>query len=244
MQKIIGECFFGSFLGLVRYSADSVNEVQALRETVARLRGTGGCPWDREQTHQSLTRCLVEECAELLDTIDRLDYSHMREELGDVLLQVVFHAQIREEEGDFSLEDVARDINSKLVRRHPHVFGDKRLNTSAEVLVEWEKIKATEKKNGAQHVGLFKNLPPQLPALLHAYDVYKQIRKEDMDCAGLVDASEIKSLADGLDEETAGSLIFSLAAACRDAGIDPEAALRRYTQHLMEAIEDAHCSKQ
>lgn len=217
-----------------------MDEVQALRKTVAALRAPGGCPWDREQTHQSLTRCLIEECAELLDTIDRDDHEHMREELGDVLLQVIFHAQIREEAGDFNLQDVARDINDKLIRRHPHVFGDKKLDTSDEVLVEWEKIKATEKKNGTQREGLFKHLPMQLPALLYAYDIYKQIRKQELDSAGTFEQDEIDTLADGLDEETAGSLIFSLAAACRDAGIDPEAALRRYSQQIMEAIEDAN----
>ena len=97
--------------------------IEELRQTMARLRAPDGCPWDREQTHQTLARCLIDECSELLDTIDRNDIPHMREELGDVLIQVVFHAQLAAERGDFTFDDVAREINAKLVRRHPHVFG-------------------------------------------------------------------------------------------------------------------------
>ena len=119
-----------------------------LKTTIARLRGPGGCPWDQEQTHASLVRCLIDEVSELIDTIDRADLPHMREELGDVLIQVVFHAQLAEEAGKFSLEDDAREVNEKLVRRHPHVFGTGKLDTSEQVLVQWEQIKALEKKNG------------------------------------------------------------------------------------------------
>ncbi|HCR37210.1 MAG TPA: MazG family protein, partial [Opitutae bacterium] len=101
-----------------------MNTLQSLRNTVARLRAPDGCIWDREQTHQSIRDCLVEECAELLDAIDREDYPHMREELGDMLLQVFFHAQIAEEAGRFTIEDIAKEIDDKLIRRHPHIFGD------------------------------------------------------------------------------------------------------------------------
>ena len=97
--------------------------IDELRRTMARLRAPDGCPWDREQTHQTLARCLIDECSELLDTIDRNDLPHMREELGDVLIQVVFHAQLAAERGDFNFDDVAREINEKLIRRHTHVFG-------------------------------------------------------------------------------------------------------------------------
>ena len=109
------------------------------------LRAPDGCPWDREQDHQSLRICLIEECCELLDTIDRLDFDHMREELGDVLLQVIFHTQLAEEEGRFDLEAVAAEINEKLIRRHPHIFGETRLETSDQVLHQWDAIKAGEK---------------------------------------------------------------------------------------------------
>ena len=105
-----------------------------LRKTIARLRAPGGCPWDQEQTHASLVRCLIDECSELIDTIDRLDLPHMREELGDVLIQVIFHAQLAEEAGKFDLEDVAREVNEKLIRRHPHVFGDVKVNSTDEAM--------------------------------------------------------------------------------------------------------------
>src|SRR5471032_464798 len=156
-----------------------MSAIEELRHTIARLRGPGGCPWDQEQTHQSLTRCLIDECSELLDTIDRLDLPHMREELGDVLIQVIFHAQLAEEAGHFNLEDVAREVNEKLVRRHPHVFGTGRLDTSEQVLRQWEEIKAVEKRaKGESGQPLFKELPPRLPAAMYAEAVWKQVCKK------------------------------------------------------------------
>jgi len=212
--------------------------IDDLRETVATLRGPGGCPWDIEQTHQSLCDCLVEECAELLDTIDRLDYEHMQEELGDVLLQVIMHTQMGEEEGRFSFDDVARDINEKLVRRHPHVFGDMKLADSDAVLKKWEEIKAEEKKNGLRPLedGPFKHLPPQLPALRYAYNVYKQIDKKQLPVEGEFALAAVDELADGLTEADAGRALFELAAACRKAGIDPETALRRHASAAQRTI--------
>lgn len=212
--------------------AQNLREMSAiddLIETVARLRGPGGCPWDIEQTHQSLCDCLVEECAELLDTIDRLDYEHMREELGDLLLQVVMHAQMAREEQRFSFEEVAHDINDKLVRRHPHVFGDISLQDSEAVLAQWDKIKAAEKKNGPQpaHHSPFKHLPPKLPALLHARELYKQITKKNLPAENALDSDAIKAASHDLTEAEAGRRLFTIAAACRQAGIDPETALRR-----------------
>jgi XTP/dITP diphosphohydrolase/tetrapyrrole methylase family protein/MazG family protein len=209
----------------------------ALRQTVARLRAPGGCPWDIEQTHQSLCDCLVEEVAELLETIDRLDMEHMREELGDLLLQVVMHAQMAEEAGYFDLEAVAAEINEKLIRRHPHVFGDLDLADSDAVLQNWDRIKAEEKKNGVQSEGLFKHLPPRLSALLTARDVFKQINKKQLPAPASVDKKGIEALAAGLSEAEAGKRLFELAAACRLAGIDPESALRRFTQTVQDQTE-------
>lgn len=209
----------------------------ALRQTVARLRAPGGCPWDIEQTHQSLCDCLVEEVAELLETIDRLDMPHMREELGDLLLQVVMHAQMAEEAGYFDLEAVAAEINEKLIRRHPHVFGDLDLADSDAVLQNWDRIKAEEKKNGVQSEGLFKHLPPRLSALLTARDVFKQIHKKQLPAPASVDQNAIEALSARLSEEEAGKRLFELAAACRLAGIDPESALRRFTQTVQDQTE-------
>ena len=217
----------------------NMSAVEDLRRTVARLRAPGGCPWDQEQTHQSLAVCLIEECAELLDTIDRLDMAHMREELGDVLIQVVFHAQLAEEKGLFDLEGVAREINEKLIRRHPHVFGTGKLDTAEQVVVQWEQIKATEKKNGNQPVatGVFKRQPPALPTLLNALEVYKQIHKKKLPAGDAIDEARVQQLATGLTEAQAGKMIFELAAACRQAGIDPESALRRETSRITQAVE-------
>jgi len=215
-----------------------MSAIDELRQTVARLRAPDGCPWDREQTHHSLTRCLVDECSELLDAIDRLDLPHMREELGDVLVQIIFHAQLAAERGDFDFDDVAREINEKLVRRHPHVFGPNRLRTSEEVLVQWDAIKRVEKAAaGRPETALFKPLPPQLPALMFAEAVWKQIEKKKLPVEGLVDADAVRRLEGELDEGTIGRRLFELAAACRARGLDPEAALRRETARVMAAVE-------
>ncbi len=212
--------------------------IDELRRTVARLRAPDGCPWDIEQTHQSLARSLIDECSELLDTIDRLDLPHMREELGDVLIQVVFHAQIAEERGDFNFEDVAREINEKLIRRHPHVFGPDKLQTSDQVLVQWEQIKAQEKAvTGRTESALFKPLPPRLPALMFAEAVDKQIEKKKLPADGTLDLVEVTRLADGLDEAAAGKKLFELAAACRRRGIDPEGVLRNECDRIMREVE-------
>ncbi len=215
-----------------------MSSIEALQETMAKLRGPGGCPWDREQDHRSLARCLIEECAELLDTIDRGDMEHMKEELGDVLLQVVFHARMAEEAGHFDFDAVAAEINRKLVRRHPHVFGDLKLDDSEAVLDQWDAIKSREKgdRNGG---GPFKALPPALPSLLHAYQVFKQIEKKALELPASVPVTNdrIDALAATLDEEEAGARLFEIAAACRLKRIDPESALRRFALRLRQALE-------
>ncbi|MBI4625462.1 MAG: MazG family protein [Verrucomicrobia bacterium] len=216
-----------------------MSAMDELRQTMARLRGAGGCPWDQEQTHASLVRCLIDEVSELIDTIDREDYPHMREELGDVLIQLVFHACIAEEKGQFDLDDVAREITGKLVRRHPHVFGPGKLETSAQVIEKWEEIKATEKKNGpaASGPGIFKDLPPRLPALMFAEAVWKQIEKKQLPAEGAVDVAQVRALGRQLDEAVLGRMLFELTAAARAKGLDPEGALRRHTTQVMRDVE-------
>src|SRR4051812_8834672 len=216
-----------------------MSAIDDLRQTMARLRAPDGCPWDQEQTHASLVRCLIDEVSELIDTIDRRDYPHMREELGDVLIQIVFHAQIAAEAGEFTFDDVARDINDKLIRRHPHVFGSKKLETSAQVITEWEKIKATEKKNGPAATGkTFKDLPPRLPALMFAEAVWKQIQKQGLPAEGSVDLAQVEALGRQLDEATLGRRLFELTAAARAKDLDPEGALRLHASKVMAGIED------
>jgi XTP/dITP diphosphohydrolase/tetrapyrrole methylase family protein/MazG family protein len=215
-----------------------MSAIDELRQTIARLRGPGGCPWDQEQTHQSLARCLIDECSELLDTIDRLDLPHMREELGDVLIQVIFHAQLAEEAGHFDLEEVAREVNEKLVRRHPHVFGEGKLETSEQVLTQWEKIKAGEKRaKGDPSRSVFKELPPRLPALMYAESVWKQIEKKGLVPDSGVDTERIARLAAEMDPATLGRTLFEIAAAAQSRNMDPEGMLRRHADGLMRHVE-------
>jgi MazG family protein len=215
-----------------------MSAIDELRHTIARLRGRDGCPWDQEQTHQSLARCLIDECSELLDTIDRLDLPHMREELGDVLIQVIFHAQLAQEAGHFDLEEVAREVNEKLIRRHPHVFGAGKLETSEQVLAQWEQIKAGEKgARGAAGPPVFKELPPRLPALMYAEAVWKQVGKKGLAAESGVDTERVARLAAGLDPEALGRMLFEIAAAAQDRGLDPEGSLRRHADGLMRHVE-------
>ena len=225
--------------------------IESLLATVARLRAPGGCPWDIEQTHKSLCDCLIEEVAELLETIDRSDYPHMREELGDLLLQVVMHAEIAAERGDFIFEYVTREVNEKMIRRHPHVFGTSKAGDTAAVLKQWEEIKAKEKLiagGGAptksqsalppSGAALFKETPPALTALLKAREVWKDVKKKKLAVsAALADAETIAARAKDLTEEKAGAELFAWVAACREAGIDPESALRRHTTRVMDSAK-------
>ncbi len=216
-----------------------MSAIDDLCSTMARLRGPGGCPWDQEQTHGTLVRCLIDEVSELIDTIDRGDMPHMREELGDVLIQVVFHARMAEEKGIFNFDDVAREINEKLVRRHPHVFGTGKLDTSEQVIVQWDAIKALEKKNGPPQPEskVFKDLPPRLPALMFAEAVWKQIEKKQLPATGIVDAAQVAAVGEQLDEATLGRMLFELTAAARVRGLDPEGALRLHATKVMRDVE-------
>lgn len=218
-----------------------MSEIQRLREIVAKLRAPDGCPWDIEQTHQSLSRCLVEETSEVLETIDNQDMPAMREELGDLLLQVVMHSQIAEEAESFDLEDVAREINEKLIRRHPHVFGEgAELESADEVLARWDEIKAAEK--AAKGVSpdkrkIFRDLPPRLPALLFALDVYKRADKAGLAAKASWNEPEGNTSEAEPDEDKMGRELFLLVSACRKAGVDPESALRRYASEMVEELE-------
>ena len=210
---------------------------------MSHLRSPEGCPWDQEQTHQSLTRCLIEEVSETLEAIDENDMELLEEELGDLLLQVVFHAQIAKENGNFDIEDVARGISDKLVRRHPHVFGDEKgtIEQADQVVDRWEQVKAEEKKQKGISDGnpsIFKNLPPRLPALLFANDIYKRAEKADLEDRLSLDKGKIDSMTQNLDQEKAGRALFELVAACRKSGLDPEACLRDFTSKQMHEAED------
>ena len=210
--------------------------IDLLLATTARLRAPDGCPWDREQTHRTICDCLVEEVAELVQAIDRNDVENLREELGDLLFHVAMHAQMAAEAGQFTFDDVAREVNEKMVRRHPHVFGDgAKLGSSDAVVTQWEQIKLKEK--GAKKPTVFKELPPSLNALLTAREVWKQVRKKQLAVGATVDVPAVDAQSKGLTEDSAGSRLFELVAACRDAGIDPDSALRRHTARVVAEAE-------
>ena len=219
-----------------------MSEIQRLRNIVAKLRAPDGCPWDREQTHHSLVQCLVEEVSEVIEAIDNQDSTAMEEELGDLLLQVVMHARLAEEEGKFDLEAVACGIADKLIRRHPHVFGDNetKIDSPDEVLDRWELIKEQEKKNAGlsqERNPVFKDLPPKLPALLYARDVYKRASKHRLVDKGEWSEEVVDKAMESLDENLAGQALFELVASCRKKGIDPESALRRFASKQVKILK-------
>jgi MazG family protein len=228
----------------IKAECQTVSELQRLMEIMAHLRGPEGCPWDQEQTHETLTRCLVEEVSETLEAIDEKDMELLEEELGDLLLQVVFHAQIAKENGNFDMEDIARGISNKLVRRHPHVFGDEKgtIDQADQVVDRWEQVKAEEKKQKGEsgdNSTIFKKLPPRLPALLFAYDIYKRAENANVHTKMTLTEKKIDLLSQDLDEEKAGRALFELVAACRKSGLDPEASLRSFASKQMKEIEKA-----
>lgn len=215
--------------------------MQDLLNTVERLRAPDGCPWDREQTHETLVRCLLEESAEFIDTIDEKDFDHMREELGDVLLQVVMHAQLAKEAGHFDFGDVAADINAKLIRRHPHVFGTTKADTTEKVLVQWAAIKEEEKKSkpmNSEPAGALKRPPRNLTTLLYADELLKQLAKVHY-VPPTLDEQRVVDLAQELTEDAAGRKLLELVAACRKAKVDPEAALRKIARNIENTYEDS-----
>jgi tetrapyrrole methylase family protein / MazG family protein len=206
-----------------------------LVRVMARLRGPGGCPWDHEQTHRSLARHLLEETHEALEAIDADDHDLLREELGDVLLQVVFHAQIASDDRAWDVDDVADAITRKLIRRHPHVFGDVDVSGSDEVLVNWERIKADEKGETA----LEDDIPDTLPALARAAKVQRRaggwgFEWRSVDSAIEALEEEVAELRQHTDqanaEEEIGDVLFATVAVARKLGVDAESALRRTTR--------------
>jgi len=209
---------------------------------MARLRGPGGCPWDREQDHRSLAKHLLEEAHEVLDAVDDEDADRLRDELGDVLLQVVFHAQMAAEAGDFDIDDVAEATVAKLIRRHPHVFGDVQVESAGEVLVNWERIKAEE----TGHRRLDDDIPATLPALARAAKVQRRAAGWGFEWRSTADAlvavhEELDELERATDprnaEEEIGDVLFAVAALGRKLGVDPESALRRTVRGFAERYE-------
>jgi len=209
---------------------------EAFQEIIAHLRAPDGCPWDREQTHQSLRTHLMEEAYEALEAIDRGDMDGMQEEFGDLLLQIVLHAQIANEEGKFSINSLIKNIYDKIVRRHPHVFGDLALDGVKGVLQNWEKLKEAERKdNGKKEKGPLDGVPQALPALTQAQEYQDRAARVGFDWPvvdGVLDkvAEEIQEIKSATNEaelaEEIGDLFFALVNLARWKKIDAESALR------------------
>jgi tetrapyrrole methylase family protein/MazG family protein len=227
-------------LWIPELDAPIAREVERFTELVATLRRE--CPWDREQTHRSLMRHLVEETYEVLDAIEHVDpdtgtgYEHLEEELGDLLFQVVFHATLAAEAGQFTLADVATTVHDKLYRRHPHVFGDVDVGGADDVVRNWEQIKKEEK--GRESV--FEGIPSALPALLLASKI--QRKADTLADLGVeippspsFDVLE-ESIHELPDAESVGELLFALTRLAHQAGVDPEQALRAYTRRYRETV--------
>ncbi|MBN1452761.1 MAG: nucleoside triphosphate pyrophosphohydrolase [Anaerolineales bacterium] len=209
---------------------------EAFQEIVAHLRAPDGCPWDREQTHASLRTHLLEEAYEALEAIDAGDVGGMQEEFGDLLLQIVLHAQIANEEGEFTINSLIKSIHDKIVRRHPHVFGDLALDGVNGVLRNWEKLKEAERKdNGKKKKGLLDGVPLALPALTQAQEYQDRAARVGFDWPvvdGVLDkvAEEIQEIRSATNEaelaEEIGDLFFALVNLARWKKIDAESALR------------------
>ena len=204
----------------------------ALREIIAKLRAPDGCPWDRQQTHASLKPYLVEECYEALQALEEGAAQKLREELGDLLLQIMLHAQIAAENGEFDIEDVVKGISSKLIHRHPHVFGGLKVEDASEVELNWEALKQVERQEGE---ALLSSVPKQMPALAYSQSVQRRVAQVGFDWERVEEI--IDKLAEEVDEirqaqsqdERArefGDLLFTLANVSRRLDIDLEAALR------------------
>ncbi len=210
------------------------------------LRAEDGCPWDREQTHKSIRNNLIEETYEVIEAIDKEDPVLLREELGDVMLQVVFHSQIAEEEGQFDVGNVTDEICRKLIHRHPHIFGNVNVNNSEEVLKNWEIIKSEEKERRTITDKL-NAVPRMLPALMRATKVGKKASCFDFpDVASAMDkvSEELAEVSDALTEgnqdtvcEELGDLLLSVTSLCRKAGVDAETALNVATDKFIERFE-------
>lgn len=214
----------------------------ALVQTIWRLRQPDGCPWDREQTHESIERNMIEEAYEAVDAIEQRDQAHLREELGDVLMQVLLHAQIDADEGGFTIDDVCAELNEKLIRRHPHVFGDVDASDPEEALASWDEVKRQEREaagkasSNAAEPGLLDSIPRAMPALMQCQKISKRAAKAGFDWPTTADVwqqmaseraeFEAEEPGSAAAAEEFGDILFSLVNVARREHIDAEAALR------------------
>lgn len=227
--------------------ATQTKNIARLLRIMERLRGPGGCPWDREQTHESIRHNLIEECYEALEALDSGDVGAFRDELGDLLLQIVFHAQMAGEAGRFDFDSIAGSVCEKLVRRHPHVFGSKKARDSAEVLKQWEAIKKSEKS--AASIVHLEELPRHLPALLKADKVQRKVARVGFDWKRADDVvakieeelRELKAAHASGDrkrfEEELGDLLFAAVNLARFEGLHAEELLDRAVAKFVKRFQ-------
>lgn len=195
-----------------------MKEFDQLIDIIGELLGPNGCPWDRKQSMQTLRSTVLEECCELIEAVDLGDDAHIREELGDLLWNVVFFGALAERDGQFTIRELLQGHCDKLIRRHPHVFGDSKAATPEEAIGHWEAVKAEEQKD--KRKSPFDGIPHGLPALARAYKLVKRLRKQG-------EGAALKELARSDRELEVGAQLLELAAAAQEEGIDPESALRR-----------------
>ncbi len=229
----------------MRFEFKDAYKIEDLRRIMELLRSENGCPWDREQNHKSIRANLLEEAYEAVDAIDRANDTDLCEELGDVLLQVVFHARMAEEEGSFTLDDVADGICKKLILRHPHVFGEVKVSDSAEVLDNWDRIKRVEKKQETA-LSTLDSVPKAFPALMRAQKVGKRAAKAGFDWDAVDGAfdkiteetDELRAaISSGKREDMAeelGDLLFSIVNVARFLKLDAEDALQSATNKFID----------
>ena len=225
--------------------------IAAIFEVVHRLRAPGGCPWDREQTHESLRPYLLEETYELLEAIDSGDDAKMMEELGDLLLQVAMHAEIAAEEGRFDTAQVSEAVAAKMVKRHPHVFGDRSVANAEEVLRNWEHQKMDESRKAGSEDSVVDRVPSTLPALAWALGLQKRAARVGFDfpspaAAAESVAEEARELAEVSDHDRAfeemGDLLFAIVSLARSLKVNPEDALRVAGQRFRRRFASAESS--
>lgn len=228
---------------------ENLDKFETLVAILARLRAPDGCPWDRQQTHASLREFLLAECYEALEALDEGNLEKLRDELGDLLLQIVFHAQIASEAGEFKMDDVISRINAKLIHRHPHIFGSRKTATAEEVAHNWEELKRQEREKGAS---ILESVPKQMPALGYSQEVQKRVAQVGFDWEnldGVIEklCEEIEELrkADSQEQKAQefGDLLFTLVNIARRLGVNSEAALREANRKFVRrfAYMEAVC---
>jgi MazG family protein len=239
-------------------ASDAGSAFQTLVDIMTRLRGPQGCPWDREQTLESLRSFVLEETHEVLDAIDRGDMAALEGEIGDLIFEGVFLAQVAADAGHFTVADSLRRINAKLIRRHPHIFdpAGRPLDTPGEVHQQWEQIKAREQSDAGERRAVLAGVPKTLPSLLRAYEIGTRVAAVGFDWSRTEDVvdkieEEVAELRAAVDtegrartEEEMGDLLFSIANLSRKLGIDPESALRKanekFTKRFTALEESLH----